>query len=85
MYGSTLQLVGCPQCLAPAEITDRFVLESTSGPVEHLTVRCLNRHWFTITAEHLPSASCREPVPGAAPHDGQPAPARPAPGLAPWA
>jgi hypothetical protein len=56
MTGSTLQLVGCPQCSAPAEITDRFVLESTSGPVEHLTVSCLHRHRFTLPADHLPSA-----------------------------
>ena len=62
MDSSTLQLVGCPQCPAPAEITDRFVLESTSGPVEHLTMSCLNRHRFTLTAEHLPSVSCwKEP------------------------
>ena len=59
MYSSTLQLVG-PRCLAPAEITDRFVLESTSGPVEHVTVCCANRHWFTITTEHLPVVSCRK-------------------------
>ena len=60
MNSFTLQLAGCPQCLAPAEITDRFVLESTSGPVEHVTVRCLNRHRFTMTAEHLPSVSYRK-------------------------
>jgi len=57
---STLQLVGCPQCLAPAEITDRFVMESTSGPVEHVTVWCLNRHRFTMTTAHLPSVFCRK-------------------------
>jgi hypothetical protein len=61
MNGSTLQLVGCPQCMAPAEITDRFVLESTSGPVEHLTVFCLHRHRFTLLAEHLSSAGREEP------------------------
>jgi hypothetical protein len=55
--GFTLQLVGCPQCLAPAEITDRFVLQSTSGPVEHITVCCVHRHRFTITTEHLPSVA----------------------------
>jgi hypothetical protein len=60
VYSSTLQLVGCPQCLAPAEITDRFVLESTSGPVEHITVCCVNRHRFTMTAERLPLPSCRK-------------------------
>jgi hypothetical protein len=63
MNGSTLQLVGCPQCLTPAEITDRFVLESTSGPVEHVTVWCANRHRFTTTIDHLSSRSRRtEPV-----------------------
>jgi hypothetical protein len=60
MDSSPLQLVSCPQCLAPAEITDRFVLESTSGPVEHLTVWCVHRHRFTVTAEHLSSASGRK-------------------------
>ncbi len=56
MNSSVLQLVGCPQCTAPAEITERFVLESTSGPVEHVTVFCAHRHRFTMPAEHLPSA-----------------------------
>ena len=55
MDGVTVQLVGCPQCLAPAEITDRFVLQSTNGPVEHVTVWCVNRHRFTATIDHLPS------------------------------
>ena len=60
MDSSTLQLVGCPACSAPAEITDRFVLESTGGPVEHVTVWCVARHRFTMTAEHLPSVSRRK-------------------------
>jgi hypothetical protein len=60
MDSSALQLVTCPQCLAPAEITDRFVLESTSGPIEHITVWCVQRHRFTMTTEHLPSASGRK-------------------------
>jgi hypothetical protein len=59
MNASTLQLAGCPQCLAPAEITDRFVLESTSGPVEHVTVSCLHRHRFTFPADHLPAGPGR--------------------------
>src|SRR5690349_17902912 len=62
--GFTLQLVGCPQCLAPAEITDRFVLQSSSGPVVHITVCCIHRHRFTMSAEHLPSVARRkEPGP----------------------
>ena len=55
MDSSALQLTSCPQCLAPAEITDRFVLESTSGPVEHITVWCVHRHRFTMMTEQLPS------------------------------
>jgi hypothetical protein len=61
MDSSTLQLVGCPQCSAPAEITDGFVLESTSGPVEHLIVCCVRRHRFTLTSDHLPADQRREP------------------------
>ena len=55
-----LHIVGCPQCQAPAEITDRFVLASTTGPVEHLTVLCLHRHRFTITTERLLAVSPRK-------------------------
>jgi hypothetical protein len=51
----TLQTVGCPQCDAPAEILDRFVLESTDGPVEHATVQCSERHHFTLAVESLRS------------------------------
>ena len=29
----------CPECGAPAEVTDRSVLESTDGPIEHVRVR----------------------------------------------
>ena len=61
MFASTLQLVGCPQCAAPAEITDRFVLESTDGPVEHMTVLCTRRHRFTAAVDHL-ARSAEEPM-----------------------
>jgi hypothetical protein len=40
-----------PQCGAPAEITERFWLDSTDGPVEHLKIDCLSKHWFTPPAE----------------------------------
>jgi hypothetical protein len=45
-----LDLVGCPECAAPAEVVDRFDLPSTDGPVEHVKVQCLNRHGFTMAA-----------------------------------
>lgn len=51
----TLELVGCPECGAPAEVVDRFVLESTDCPVEHVTVVCARRHRFTMLSERLDS------------------------------
>jgi len=38
----------CPQeaCGLPSEVLDRFVMESTDGPVEHVKVRCLGGHFF---------------------------------------
>ena len=49
-----LDLVVCPECSAPAEVVDRFVLPSTDGPVEHVKVVCLVRHWFLLPATSLP-------------------------------
>jgi len=43
----------CPDCGAPAEVTDRFVLESTDGPIEHVKVRCAALHWFLTSTESL--------------------------------
>jgi hypothetical protein len=43
-----MQLTSCPECAKPAEITDRHVLESTDGPVEHIQVRCVQRHHFFL-------------------------------------
>lgn len=45
-----MQFTQCPEpaCDAPAEIVDRFALPSTGGPVEHITVLCLHRHWFML-------------------------------------
>ena len=43
--------IPCPQCGAPARITERFRLDSTDGPVEHLKTGCVNNHWLTPRAE----------------------------------
>ena len=45
--------IACPQCRAPAQITERFWLDSTDGPVEHVKTGCERGHWFTPTAESL--------------------------------
>jgi hypothetical protein len=44
-------LLRCPEptCQAPATVLDRFVLSSTSGPVEHAKTSCLAGHGFTTT------------------------------------
>ena len=51
-----LDLVVCPECAAPAEVVDRFALPSTDGPIEHVKVMCVMRHWFLLPAAALPVA-----------------------------
>jgi hypothetical protein len=43
--------IPCPECGAPAQITERFWLDSTDGPVEHLKTGCVNNHWLTPRVE----------------------------------
>jgi hypothetical protein len=45
--------IACPQCGAPAQITERLWLASTDGPVEHLVTGCEVGHWFTPTVDSL--------------------------------
>jgi hypothetical protein len=51
----------CPQCGAPAQITERFWLDATAGPVEHLKTGCLSKHWLTPRAETVPSEQIATP------------------------
>ena len=55
----------CPECRAPAEVTDRDALESTDGPIEHVRVVCVRRHWFLLSTASLARAH-RAPVPSPA-------------------
>lgn len=43
----------CPECGAPAYVEWSFALDSTDGPVEHLKVRCVNRHWYLLPSDHV--------------------------------
>jgi len=48
-----VSIIQCPEsgCIAPAEITDRFRMGSTGGPVEHIKTLCLHGHWFLLPAQ----------------------------------
>ena len=48
-------LVSCPDCGVPAEITERFCLPSTDGPVDHVVVDCAADHHFRMAADRLPA------------------------------
>jgi len=52
-----LTIVGCPECNQPAEVLERFTLESTDGPIEHVRLSCLVRHHFLMPAEMLSRAA----------------------------
>ena len=52
-----LTIVGCPECNQAAEVLERFALESTDGPIEHVRLSCLVRHHFLMPAEMLSRAA----------------------------
>jgi hypothetical protein len=53
MKPATVQLTRCPECDGTAEVEYRSVLDSTDGPVEHVKIRCVNRHWFNMPVSYL--------------------------------
>jgi hypothetical protein len=70
-----LRLIFCPECDAPAEVTDRFSLPSTDGPVDHVALACVAGHHFRMPADMLPSEEQehrRVHEPGAAQPPGTP-------------
>lgn len=55
-----IDLTTCPECGAVAEVRDRAALQSTEGPVEHVKVACVRRHWYLLPVDRL--------APSGAPH-----------------
>lgn len=51
--GVSGDLVACPECELPAEITELFWLSSTDGPVLHCCVICVDGHYFRMPADWL--------------------------------
>jgi len=60
--GVSANLVACPECQLPAEITERFWLDSTDGPVLHVSVSCVDGHYFRMPADRLHADV--QPAPG---------------------
>jgi hypothetical protein len=48
-----LQLAGCPECAATAEVVRVATASTTHGPVDVVHVVCVNRHWFLMAADAL--------------------------------
>ena len=48
----------CPGCGAPAEITERFTLASTDGPVAHVAMSCVGGHHYRMARTGSPPARC---------------------------
>jgi hypothetical protein len=67
-----LSLLLCPDpdCGVPAEVLDRVVLRSTSGPIEHAKVQCIRRHIFVMPIPAGEVAMIRNPNPTVAANIG---------------
>jgi hypothetical protein len=52
-----MSAITCPECGATAEITERFTLASTDGPVAHVALSCAGGHHFRMAADRLPVAA----------------------------
>jgi len=68
-----LTVITCPQCRAPAEITEYFSLPSTDGPVVDMALSCAAGHHFRMPADRLPAHPPGPATgPGTGPAAGQP-------------
>ena len=84
-----LALISCPECYVTAEVTDRFSLPGTGGPVDHVALRCAAGHHFRMPSDMLPTQE-QEQLPAQEQASARPArdlsfrvevPVGPAPGL----
>lgn len=57
-----MDLTTCPTCGLVAEVEERFVLESTDGPLEHVAIRCVRRHIYRMPIFMLSPAAQPNPV-----------------------
>lgn len=46
-----MDMTTCPHCGVAARVQERFVLESTEGPLEHARIVCRQGHRFNLRVE----------------------------------
>jgi hypothetical protein len=52
-----MQIIGCPECDATAEVLEHGRVASTSGLLDVVKVVCVARHWFLMTRDALPGSA----------------------------
>ena len=52
-----MSAITCPGCDAAAEITERFTLASTDGPIAHVALSCAGGHHYRMAADKLPASA----------------------------
>lgn len=57
---------GALRCGLPAEVTARFAMSSSDGPIECAVIRCPSGHWFNAPIEFLTAEKQEEHAPGRA-------------------
>lgn len=57
-----LEIVACAECGLPAEVVDRAVVASTSGPVEIVRTLCVRRHWYMMADSVAPLRLYQPPL-----------------------
>ncbi len=50
-------LVSCPECGAPAIVEWSSTVGTTDVPIEHLKIRCVQKHWYLLPAYLVPGAA----------------------------
>jgi hypothetical protein len=58
-----MSAVTCPGCGGPAEVTERFTLAGTGGPVAHVALSCTGGHHYRMAAGQLPASAFGPPEP----------------------
>jgi hypothetical protein len=63
---------GSVRCGLPAEVQDRYLMNSTDGALESARIRCPRGHWFNGPIESLTVERRPAPTDGRSRYAGQP-------------